>query len=69
MPLAPHVGGVPQSVKEIRGLGLNLRRNHALHRLLADGVKIAVQLPQLIDKGRIRSGGRWLTLFHDVSVP
>ena len=64
-----HVGGVPQSVKEIRGLGLNLCRKHAVHRLLAYGAKIAVQLPQLIDKERIRSGGRWLTLFHDVSVP
>ena len=30
-----HVGGIPQSTKKIRGLGLDLCRNHALHRLLA----------------------------------
>ena len=56
-------------MKEIRGLGLNLCRKHAVHRLPAYGAQIAVQLPQLIDKERTHFGGRWLTLFHDVSFP
>ncbi len=56
-------------MKKIRSLGLDLCRKHAVHGLLAHCAKIAVQLSQLMDKARIRSGGRSLTLLHDVLVP